>query len=81
MNIHLSSFAGLDLLASAMYSWSMKVNYVTIYQPAGENFAWVSAQSVLDKPLSSVLPSAGSLQSALENGRNNNGDIPVKTFS
>lgn len=71
MNIHLSSFAGLDLLASAvlLVDEGQLLRYIN---PAGENLLGVSARSVLDKPLSSVFTSAGSLQSALENGLNNN---------
>jgi two-component system nitrogen regulation sensor histidine kinase GlnL len=70
MNIDHSSFAGLDLLASAvlLIDDGLLIRYIN---PAGENLLGVSARSVEGKGLVAAFTCSGSLQSALDNGLNN----------
>jgi two-component system, NtrC family, nitrogen regulation sensor histidine kinase GlnL len=71
MNSNYASFAGLDLLASAvlLIDDDLRVRYVN---PAGENLLAVSSRSVEGKPLSAVCNCPPSLQSAFDNGLHNN---------
>lgn len=71
MNTDHASYAGLDLLASAvlLIDQGQLVRYIN---PAGENLLGVSARSVVGKVLSTAFTCSGTLQSALDNGFNNN---------
>jgi two-component system nitrogen regulation sensor histidine kinase GlnL len=67
MNASYTSFAGLDLLASAvlLIDDGLLVRYIN---PAGENLLAVSSKSVEGRPLSAVCKPSLTLQSALDNG-------------
>ena len=71
MNASYASFAGLDLLASAvlLIDDGLLVRYIN---PAGENLLAVSSRTVAGKPLSAVCKPSLTLQSALDNGLTNN---------
>lgn len=71
MNTILSTFAGLDFLASTvlMLDEGLVVRYIN---PAGENLLAVSLRSVAGKPLSAVCTCSAILQGALDNALNNN---------
>src|SRR5574343_495135 len=71
MNITHASFAGLDLLASAvlLIDDGQAVRYINA---AGENLLAVSSRAAIGKPLSAVCTCSSTLQAALENGLNNN---------
>jgi two-component system nitrogen regulation sensor histidine kinase GlnL len=71
MNTILSTFAGLDFLASTVLvlDEGLVVRYVN---PAGENLLAVSLRSVAGKPLSAVCTCSAILQGALDNALNNN---------
>lgn len=71
MKIDHASFAGLDLLASAvlLIDEGLRVCYINA---AGENLLGVSARSIEGKSLATAFTCSGSLQSALDNGLNNN---------
>jgi two-component system nitrogen regulation sensor histidine kinase GlnL len=71
MDSSYASFAGLDLLASAvlLIDEGLLVRYVN---PAGENLLAVSNRSVAGKPLNVVCTCSATLQSALDNGLANN---------
>lgn len=66
MSRQLNSFAGLDLLASAvlLLDGGLRVRYIN---PAGENVLATSARSLAGKPLKSVCTCSTTLQSALDN--------------
>ena len=71
MNVTHSSFAGLDLLASAvlLLDDGLAIRYINA---AGENLLAVSGRVVLGKRLTEVCSFSATLQSALDNGLNNN---------
>jgi two-component system nitrogen regulation sensor histidine kinase GlnL len=71
MNITHASFAGLDLLASAvlLIDDGQAIRYINA---AGENLLAVSSRSVIGKTLSTVCTCSATLQGALDNGLNNN---------
>ncbi|HXE36982.1 MAG TPA: histidine kinase dimerization/phospho-acceptor domain-containing protein, partial [Azonexus sp.] len=71
MNVTHASFAGLDLLASAvlLLDEGQLIRYIN---PAGENLLAVSGQSVVGKTLAVVCTCSTTLQAALDNGLNNN---------
>ncbi|MDE2439825.1 MAG: PAS domain-containing protein [Betaproteobacteria bacterium] len=71
MNVTHASFAGLDLLASAvlLIDEGQIVRYINA---AGENLLAVSSRSVIGKTLASVCTCSATLQGALDNGLNNN---------
>ena len=71
MNITHASFAGLDLLASAvlLIDDGQAIRYINA---AGENLLAVSSRSVIGKTLSTVCTCSATLQAALDNGLNNN---------
>ncbi|HXE40728.1 MAG TPA: nitrogen regulation protein NR(II) [Azonexus sp.] len=71
MNVTHASFAGLDLLASAvlLLDEGQLIRYIN---PAGENLLAVSGQSVVGKTLAVVCTCSATLQAALDNGLNNN---------
>lgn len=71
MNITHASFAGLDLLASAvlLIDDAQEIRYINA---AGENLLAVSSRAVLGKKLSSICTCSGTLQAALDNGLVNN---------
>jgi two-component system nitrogen regulation sensor histidine kinase GlnL len=66
-----SSFAGLDLLASAvlLLDGGLRVRYIN---PAGENLLAISARSLADKPLATACTCSATLQSALDRAVANN---------
>jgi two-component system nitrogen regulation sensor histidine kinase GlnL len=71
MNVTHPSFAGLDLLASAvlLIDDGQLIRYINA---AGENLLAVSGRSVVGKTLADVCTGSATLQSALDNGLNNN---------
>ena len=71
MNVTHPSFAGLDLLASAvlLIDDGQLIRYINA---AGENLLAVSGHSVAGKTLAAVCTGSATLQSALDNGLNNN---------
>ena len=71
MNDALSSFAGLDFLASTvlLLDEGLVVRYVN---PAGENLLAVSLRAVAGKPLATVCTCSAILQGALDNALANN---------
>ena len=71
MNVTHASFAGLDLLASAvlLIDEGLLIRYIN---PAGENLLAVSGRSEVGKTLSAVCTCSTTLQGALDNGLNNN---------
>ncbi|MCH2221323.1 MAG: PAS domain-containing protein, partial [Dechloromonas sp.] len=71
MNLTHASFAGLDLLASAvlLIDEGQIVRYINA---AGENLLAVSSRSVVGKTLASFCTCSATLQGALDNGLNNN---------
>ncbi len=71
MNVTHASFAGLDLLASAvlLIDEGLLVRYIN---PAGENLLAISGRAVVGKKLSAVCTCSPTLQGALDNGLNNN---------
>jgi two-component system, NtrC family, nitrogen regulation sensor histidine kinase GlnL len=71
MDASYASFAGLDLLASAvlLIDEGLLVRYIN---PAGENLLAVSNRSVAGKPLMAVCTVPESLIAALDNGLRNN---------
>ena len=71
MNVTHFSFAGLDLLASAvlLLDDGLAIRYINA---AGENLLAVSGRVVLGKRLTEVCSFSATLQSALDNGLNNN---------
>lgn len=71
MDANYASFAGLDLLASAvlLIDEGRLIRYVN---PAGENLLAVSSRTVAGKTLDAVCTCSATLQSALDNGLNNN---------
>jgi two-component system nitrogen regulation sensor histidine kinase GlnL len=71
MNVTHASFAGLDLLASAvlLIDDGQLIRYINA---AGENLLAVSSRSVVGKTLGSVCTCSATLQAALDNGLHNN---------
>lgn len=71
MDANYASFAGLDLLASAvlLIDEGRLIRYIN---PAGENLLAVSSRIVAGKTLDAVCTCSATLQSALDNGLNNN---------
>jgi two-component system, NtrC family, nitrogen regulation sensor histidine kinase GlnL len=71
MDANYASFAGLDLLASAvlLIDEGRLIRYVN---PAGENLLAVSSRTVAGKTLDAVCTCSATLQAALDNGLNNN---------
>jgi two-component system nitrogen regulation sensor histidine kinase GlnL len=71
MNVTHSSFAGLDLLASAvlLLDDGLAIRYINA---AGENLLAVSSRAVIGKTLAAVCTCSATLQSALDNGLNSN---------
>lgn len=71
MNVTHASFAGLDLLASAvlLIDEGQLIRYINA---AGENLLAVSGRSVVGKTLAAVCTCSTTLQAALDNGLNNN---------
>ena len=71
MNVTHSSFAGLDLLASAvlLLDDALAIRYINA---AGENLLAVSGRAVVGKTLGAVCTCSATLQAALDNGLNNN---------
>jgi len=71
MDANYASFAGLDLLASAvlLIDEGRLIRYIN---PAGENLLAVSSRSVAGKTLDAVCTCSTTLQAALDNGLNNN---------
>ena len=71
MNVTHSSFAGLDLLASAvlLLDDALAIRYINA---AGENLLAVSSRAVIGQTLTAVCTCSATLQSALDNGLNNN---------
>jgi len=71
MNVTHASYAGLDLLASAvlLLDDGQLIRYVN---PAGENLLAVSGQGVVGKTLAAVCTCSSVLKSALDNGLHNN---------
>jgi len=70
MNVTHASFAGLDLLASAvlLIDEGLLIRYINA---AGENLLGVSGRTVVGKTLSTVCTCSVTLQAALDNGLNN----------
>ena len=70
MNITHASFAGLDLLASAvlLIDEGQIIRYINA---AGENLLAVNGRAVVGKALSTICTCSTSLQAALDNGLNN----------
>ena len=71
MGVTHANFAGLDLLASAvlLIDDEQSIRYLN---PAGENLLAVSSRSVLGRRLSEVCKCSSTLQSAIDNGLQNN---------
>lgn len=71
MNVTHSSFAGLDLLASAvlLLDDALAIRYINA---AGENLLAASGRAVVGKTLGAVCTCSATLQAALDNGLNNN---------
>ena len=71
MNVTHASFAGLDLLASAvlLIDEGQIIRYINA---AGENLLAVSSRSAVGKTLASICTCSATLQGALDNGLNNN---------
>lgn len=71
MDANYASFAGLDLLASAvlLIDEGRLIRYIN---PAGENLLAVSSRTVAGKTLDAVCTCSASLQAALDNGLTNN---------
>ena len=71
MNVTHASYAGLDLLASAvlLLDDGQLIRYVN---PAGENLLAVSGHSVVGKTLADVCTCSAVLKAALDNGLHNN---------
>lgn len=71
MNVTHASFAGLDLLASAvlLIDDQQAVRYINA---AGENLLALSSRAAVGKPLSSLCKCSATLQAAIDNGLNNN---------
>ena len=71
MNASYASFAGLDLLASAvlLIDEGLLIRYIN---PAAENLLALSDKAVAGKPLPQVCTCSTTLQSALDNGLSNN---------
>ena len=71
MDANYASFAGLDLLASAvlLIDEGRLIRYIN---PAGENLLAVSSRSVAGKTLDAVCTCSATLQAALDNGLANN---------
>ncbi len=71
MNVTHASFAGLDLLASAvlLIDEGQIIRYINA---AGENLLAVSSRSVVGKALAAVCTCSATLKGALDNGLNNN---------
>ncbi|MDP3540185.1 MAG: nitrogen regulation protein NR(II) [Azonexus sp.] len=71
MNVTHASFAGLDLLASAvlLLDDGQLIRYIN---PAGENLLAVSGRAMVGKTLANVCTCSVTLQSALDNGLHNN---------
>ena len=71
MNVTHASFAGLDLLASAvlLIDDGQLIRYINA---AGENLLAVSSRSVVGKTLGAVCTCSATLQAALDNGLHNN---------
>ena len=71
MNTAYASFAGLDLLASAvlLIDEGLIVRYVN---PAGENLLAISSRLVEGKTLTDICTCSATLQAALDNGLRNN---------
>ncbi len=70
MNVTHTSFAGLDLLASAvlLIDEGQIIRYINA---AGENLLAVSSRAVLGNTLASICTCSATLQGALDNGLNN----------
>ena len=70
MNVTHASFAGLDLLASAvlLIDEGQLIRYINA---AGENLLGVSGRTVVGKTLSAICTCSVTLQAALDNGLNN----------
>nr|MBL8411284.1 PAS domain-containing protein [Dechloromonas sp.] len=71
MNVTHASYAGLDLLASAVLLLDER-QLIRYINPAGENLLAVSGPAVVGKTLAVVCTCSSVLQSALDNGLNNN---------
>ena len=71
MNVTHASYAGLDLLASAvlLLDDSQLIRYIN---PAGENLLAISGRAVTGRTLAHVCTCSATLQSALDNGLANN---------
>ncbi|MBS1159034.1 MAG: ATP-binding region, ATPase-like:Histidine kinase N-terminal [Proteobacteria bacterium] len=71
MDANYASFAGLDLLASAvlLIDEGRLIRYIN---PAGENLLAVSSRTVAGKTLDAVCTCSTTLRTALDNGLNNN---------
>ncbi|MDD2884503.1 MAG: nitrogen regulation protein NR(II) [Dechloromonas sp.] len=71
MNVTHANFAGLDLLASAvlLIDAEQQIRYINA---AGENLLAVSSRAAIGKPLAAICTCSTTLQSALDNGLNNN---------
>ena len=71
MNVTHASFAGLDLLASAvlLIDDGQIIRYINA---AGENLLAVSSRSAVGKTLAAVCTCSATLQAALDNGLQNN---------
>jgi two-component system, NtrC family, nitrogen regulation sensor histidine kinase GlnL len=71
MDANYASFAGLDLLASAvlLIDEGRLIRYIN---PAGENLLAVSSRTVAGKTLDAVCTCSVTLQAALDNGLSNN---------
>lgn len=71
MNVTHATFAGLDLLASAvlLIDEQLAVRYINA---AGENLLAVSSRTVVGKSIGDVCSFSTTLQSALDNGLHNN---------
>ncbi len=71
MNVTHANFAGLDLLASAvlLIDAEQQIRYINA---AGENLLAVSSRAVLGKTLGAICTCSSTLQSAIDNGLNNN---------
>jgi len=71
MNVTHANFAGLDLLASAVLLLDAEqcIRYINA---AGENLLAISSRAALGRTLSKVCTCSSTLQSALDNGLNNN---------
>ena len=71
MNVTHASFAGLDLLASAVLLID-EGQFIRYINPAGENLLAVSGMAVVGKTLAVVCTCSATLQAALDNGLQNN---------